>query len=130
MVAVEMLLTMPPEEPIIVAGCQNRLSCAIIPFANHDHARRVLYQSEKRSQQAIGFSTTNPNIRVDTNTHQLYYPQRPLFWTMLSDCLGKPEYPLGHNGILPRPEYFNGQCAIVAVNVHLGYNQEDSLVMN
>ncbi|KAL6985162.1 DNA-directed RNA polymerases IV and V subunit 2 [Sarracenia purpurea var. burkii] len=106
------------------------LSCAIIPFANHDHARRVLYQSEKHSQQAIGFSTTNPNIRVDTNTHQLYYPQRPLFRTMLSDCLGKPGYPLGHNGILPRPEYFNGQCAIVAVNVHLGYNQEDSLVMN
>ncbi|GFZ08289.1 nuclear RNA polymerase D2A [Actinidia rufa] len=106
------------------------LSCAIIPFANHDHARRVLYQSEKHSQQAIGFSTTNPNIRVDTNTHQLYYPQRPLFRTMLSDCLGKPGYPLGHSGIVPRPEIFNGQCAIVAVNVHLGYNQEDSLVMN
>ncbi|KAK6116854.1 hypothetical protein DH2020_049384 [Rehmannia glutinosa] len=32
--------------------------------------------------------------------------------------------------MLPRPEFFNGQCAIVAVNVHLGYNQEDSLVMN
>ncbi|KAA8515253.1 hypothetical protein F0562_018517 [Nyssa sinensis] len=106
------------------------LSCGIIPFANHDHARRVLYQSEKHSQQAIGFSTTNPNIRVDTLTHQLYYPQRPLFRTMLSDCLGKPGYSLSQNGILPRPEYFNGQCAIVAVNVHLGYNQEDSLVMN
>ncbi|KAG5563017.1 hypothetical protein RHGRI_005684 [Rhododendron griersonianum] len=106
------------------------LSAAIIPFANHDHARRVLYQSEKHSQQAMGFNTTNPNIRVDTNTHQLYYPQRPLFRTMVSDCLGKPGYPLGQNGIVPRAEYFNGQCAIVAVNVHLGYNQEDSLVMN
>nr|XP_027068856.1 DNA-directed RNA polymerases IV and V subunit 2-like [Coffea arabica] len=50
------------------------LSCGIIPYANHDHARRVLYQSEKHSQQAIGFSTTNPSIRVDTNIHQLYYP--------------------------------------------------------
>ncbi|CAK9182017.1 unnamed protein product [Ilex paraguariensis] len=106
------------------------LSCGIIPFANHDHARRVLYQSEKHSQQAIGFSTTNPNIRVDTNTHQLYYPQKPLFQTMLSDCLGKPGYPRGHSAKLPKPEFFNGQCAIVAVNVHLGYNQEDSLVMN
>ncbi|CDP07172.1 unnamed protein product [Coffea canephora] len=105
------------------------LSCGIIPFANHDHARRVLYQSEKHSQQAIGFSTTNPSIRVDTNIHQLYYPQKPLFRTMLSDSLGKPSYPR-HRGMLPRPEYFNGQCAIVAVNVHLGYNQEDSLVMN
>ncbi|KAK4735091.1 hypothetical protein R3W88_009352 [Solanum pinnatisectum] len=106
------------------------LSCGIIPFANHDHARRVLYQSEKHSQQAIGFSTVNPNNRVDTNTHQLYYPQRPLFRTMLADSLGKPKCAQYQKGMLPRPEYFNGQCAIVAVNVHLGYNQEDSLVMN
>lgn len=103
------------------------LSCGLIPFANHDHARRVLYESEKHSQQGIGFSTTNPNIRVDTLSHQMYYPQRPLFRTVISDCLGKPEYSLG---MLPKPEYFNGQNAIVAVNVHLGYNQEDSLVMN
>ncbi|XWS72757.1 hypothetical protein CRYUN_Cryun02cG0068400 [Craigia yunnanensis] len=106
------------------------LSCGIIPFANHDHARRVLYQAQKHSQQAIGFSTTNPNIRVDTLSHQMYYPQRPLFRTMTSDCLGKPGYPLGQNGMLPKPELYNGQNAIVAVNVHLGYNQEDSLVMN
>lgn len=106
------------------------LSCGLVPFANHDHARRVLYQSQKHSSQAIGFSTTNPNIRVDTLSHQLHYPQRPLFRTMTSDCLGKPGYPLGHHGMLPKPEFYNGQNAIVAVNVHLGYNQEDSLVMN
>lgn len=106
------------------------LSCGIIPFANHNFARRVLYQSEKHSQQAIGFSTTNPNIRVDTLTHQLYYPQRPLFRTMTSDCLGRQDYTLGYKNTAPRPEYFNGQNAIVAVNVHQGYNQEDSLVMN
>ncbi|KAL3633437.1 DNA-directed RNA polymerases IV and V subunit 2 [Castilleja foliolosa] len=106
------------------------LSCGTIPFANHDHARRVLYQSEKHSQQAIGYSTSNPSIRIDTNSHQLYYPQRPLFRTVLSDCLGKSKYSDHHKGMLPRPEFSNGQCAIVAVNVHLGYNQEDSLVMN
>ncbi|KAJ6731616.1 DNA-DIRECTED RNA polymerase I SUBUNIT 2 [Salix purpurea] len=105
------------------------LSCGIIPFANHDHTRRVLYQAQKHSQQAIGFSTTNPNIRVDTLSHQLHYPQRPLFRTMISDCLGKPGYPFGQNAVLPKLELFNGQNAIVAVNVHLGYNQEDSLVM-
>ncbi|KAJ8751808.1 hypothetical protein K2173_025998 [Erythroxylum novogranatense] len=106
------------------------LSCGIIPFANHDHARRVLYQAQKHSQQAIGFSTTNPNIRVDTLSHQLFYPQKPLFRTMTSDCLGNPRYLIGHNRVLPKPQFFNGQNAIVAVNVHLGYNQEDSLVMN
>ncbi|KAK0600276.1 hypothetical protein LWI29_013287 [Acer saccharum] len=106
------------------------LSCGLIPFANHNHARRILYQAQKHSQQAIGFPTTNPNIRVDTLTHQLFYPQRPLFRTMTADCLGKPDYHFGKNEILPRPEIFNGQNAIVAVNVHQGYNQEDSLVMN
>ncbi|CAJ1973639.1 unnamed protein product [Sphenostylis stenocarpa] len=106
------------------------LSCSLVPFANHDHARRVLYQSQKHSSQAIGFSTLNPNIRVDTLSHQLHYPQRPLFQTMTSDCLGKPAYPLGRSKIPPKAEFYNGQNAIVAVNVHLGYNQEDSLVMN
>ena len=106
------------------------LSCSIIPFANHDHARRVLYQAQKHSAQAIGFSTTNPNLRVDTLSHQLHYPQRPLFQTMTSDCLGKPGHQLGQNRVLPKPELHNGQNAIVAVNVHLGFNQEDSIVMN
>lgn len=104
------------------------LSCSLVPFANHDHARRVLYQSQKHSSQAIGFPTTNPSIRVDTLSHQLHYPQKPLFHTMTSDCLGKPEHPL--RMVLPKPEFYNGQNAIVAVNVHMGYNQEDSLVMN
>lgn len=106
------------------------LSCGIIPFANHNFARRVLYQAEKHSQQAIGFSTTNPNIRVDTLSHQLYYPQKPLFRTVIAECLGRADYSLGRKDNMPRPEYFNGQNAIVAVNVHQGYNQEDSLVMN
>ncbi|KAL8129089.1 hypothetical protein V2J09_018244 [Rumex salicifolius] len=106
------------------------LSCGIIPFVNHDHARRALYQSEKHSGQAIGFSTTNPNIRVDTLSQQLYYPQKPLFRTAISDCLGSSGSSSGKNQLLPKPEYYNGQNAIVAVNVHMGYNQEDSLVMN
>jgi DNA-directed RNA polymerase-4/5 subunit 2 len=103
------------------------LSAGIIPFVNHDHAKRALYQSEKHSQQAMGFSTTNPNIRVDTHTHSLFYPQIPIFRTTLSDCLGNS---ISENRTLARPEFFNGQSAIVAVNVHLGFNQEDSLVMN
>ncbi|KAK9061257.1 hypothetical protein SSX86_018437 [Deinandra increscens subsp. villosa] len=105
------------------------LSCGIIPFANHDHAKRVLFQAQKHSQQAIGYSTTNPSIRVDTLTHNLFYPQKPLFRTVLSDSLGTPKYN-NDQRLQSRDEYYNGQCAIVAVNVHLGYNQEDSLVMN
>uniref|UniRef100_A0ACD5UFI6 Uncharacterized protein n=1 Tax=Avena sativa TaxID=4498 RepID=A0ACD5UFI6_AVESA len=106
------------------------LSCGLIPFANHNFARRVLYQSEKHSQQAIGYSTTNPRTRVDTLSHQLYYPQKPLFKTVTADCIGRSDYPFGRKDEFSRPEYFNGQNAIVAVNVHQGFNQEDSLVMN
>ncbi|VVA99127.1 unnamed protein product [Arabis nemorensis] len=80
-------------------------------------ARRVLYQSQKHYQQAIGFSSTNPNIRCDILIQQLFYPQKPLFKTLASECLQKEVL-------------FNGQNAIVAVNVHLGYNQKDSIVMN
>ncbi|WOL00513.1 hypothetical protein Cni_G09226 [Canna indica] len=106
------------------------LSCGIIPFANHNFARRVLYQAEKHSHQAIGFSTVNPNIRVDTLSHQLYYPQKPLFRTVIAECLGRADPSIGRKDSIARPEYFNGQNAIVAVNVHQGFNQEDSLVMN
>lgn len=93
------------------------LSCSLVPFANHDFARRVLYQSEKHSQQAVGVSTVNPAARLDTASYQLFYPQRPLFRTTTSECLRKAEL-------------YNGQNAVVAVNVHHGYNQEDSLVLN
>lgn len=113
-------------DPSFVMG----LSCGIIPFANHNYARRVLFQAQKHSHQAIGISTTNPEIRVDTLMHQMYYPQRPLFKTVIADCLGRRDYSLGLKDGTSRPELFNGQNAIVAVNVHQGYNQEDSLVMN
>lgn len=106
------------------------LSCSITPFANHNFARRVLYQAEKHSHQAIGFSTVNPSIRVDTLSHQLYYPQKPLFRTVVSECLFSTGSSVGRKDTIARPEYYNGQNAIVAVNVHQGFNQEDSLVMN
>jgi hypothetical protein len=43
-------------------------------------------------------------------------------------CIGRSDYPFGRKDEFSRPEYFNGQNAIVVVNVHRGFNQEDSLV--
>jgi len=108
------------------------LSCSLIPFANHDNARRVLMQAQKLSQQAIGYSPTNSHTRLDTLSHQIFYPQRPLFQTVVSYGLGKAEtaYSFGQKDDFNTPEYFNGQNAIVSVNVHQGFNQEDSLVLN
>ncbi|KAK3122831.1 hypothetical protein QOZ80_8AG0618940 [Eleusine coracana subsp. coracana] len=106
------------------------LSCSIIPFANHNSARRVLMQSEKLSQQAIGYSPTNSHFRLDALSHQMYYPQRPLFKTVVADCLGRADHGFARKYDFTRPEYFNGQNAIVSVSVHQGFNQEDSLVLN
>lgn len=106
------------------------LSCSLIPFANHDNARRILMQAEKLSHQAIGYSPTNSRFRFDTLSHQIFYPQKPLFKTVVADCLGKAGYSFGQKDDYTTPQYFNGQNAIVSVNVHQGFNQEDSLVLN
>ncbi|KAH9317446.1 hypothetical protein KI387_019215, partial [Taxus chinensis] len=52
-------------------------------------------------------------IRIYSQTQALAV----FFSTMSSECLKKVEL-------------HNGQNAIVAVNVHYGYNQEDSVVLN
>ncbi|TVU42988.1 hypothetical protein EJB05_09417, partial [Eragrostis curvula] len=106
------------------------LSCSLIPFANHNSARRVLMQAEKLSHQAIGYLPTNSHSRLDALSHQMYYPQRPLFKTVVADCLGRTDHDFGRKDDCTRPEYFNGQNAIVSVGVHQGFNQEDSLVLN
>ncbi|KAF8398249.1 hypothetical protein HHK36_017176 [Tetracentron sinense] len=46
--------------------------------AFHGYAGRVLYQSEKHSQEAIGFHSTNPNIRVDTLS--LHFSLVHMYW--------------------------------------------------
>ena len=106
------------------------LSCSLIPFANHNNAKRVLMQAEKLSQQAIGYSPLNSCSRFDSLSHQIFYPQRPLFKTVVADCLGKADYNFGRKDDFTPTEYFNGQNAIVSVNVHQGFNLEDSLVLN
>lgn len=93
------------------------LNAGLIPFANRNLATRTLYQSEKHSRQAIGYYATNRRGRCDTTAHQLFYPQKPLFKTVSSECVNNMHF-------------YNGQNAVVAVNVHYGYNQEDSLVTN
>jgi len=51
---------------------------------------------------------------------------------VVSYGLGMAEtaYSFGQKDDFNTPEYFNGQNTIVSVNVHQGFNQEDSLVLN
>ncbi|KAI5070456.1 hypothetical protein GOP47_0014799 [Adiantum capillus-veneris] len=93
------------------------VSASLIPFANHNHTLRVLHQAQKHCRQAIGFYSTCLQARVDTSGQNLLYPQKPLVGTRFSR-------------LLERSELANGQNAIVAVCPYMGFNQEDSLVMN
>ena len=68
-------------------------------------------------KQAIGLYTSNYRKRLDTMTHILNYPQKPLVNTNMAKILFADEVPCGIN-------------VIVAIATFTGYNQEDSIMLN
>lgn len=70
--------------------------CAV---ANHDQAPRVTYQSAM-CKQALGIPAINFMQRMDTISHVLLYPQRPIVSTRLDDMLGVSSLPATQNPIV------------------------------
>jgi DNA-directed RNA polymerase II subunit RPB2 len=92
------------------------ICASLIPFANHNQSPRVAYEASM-SKQAIGIYTTNYQNRMDSNSHILWHPQKPLVSTKMSDIMKANELPTGQN-------------CIVAFGCYSGFNQEDSIIAN
>ncbi len=89
---------------------------SLIPYAEHNQSPRNSYEAAM-AKQALGIHTTNFLLRVDSRSHILHYPQKPLIDTR----------PMGIIGYDLRP---SGQNCVVAVISFEGYNMEDALIFN
>jgi len=92
------------------------ICASLIPYAEHNQSPRNSYEAAM-AKQALGIASTNFLLRVDSRSHILHYPQKPLVDTRPMDIIG---YDL-------RP---SGQNCVVAVVSFEGYNNEDALIFN
>ena len=68
-------------------------------------------------KQAVGVPTTKFQLRYDTFSNVLNYPQKPIVDTKLSKYLNLNKLPSGIN-------------VVIAIATWTGYNQEDSIIFN
>jgi len=98
--------------PSLILG----LLTSCIPFPHHNQAPRNTYQSAM-GKQAVGVPTTKFQLRYDTFSNVLNYPQKPIVDTKLSKYLNLNKLPSGIN-------------VVIAIATWTGYNQEDSIIFN
>ncbi len=89
---------------------------SIIPYAEHNQSPRNTYEAAM-VKQALGFYAANFLIRLDSRSHLLHYPQKPLVQTRTMDIIGYNVRPAGQN-------------MVVAVMSFTGYNMEDAVIIN
>jgi len=99
-------------DPSLIVG----ICGALIPFAEYNQSPRNTYQSAMM-KQALGVPMLNHANRMDTITHVMVAPQRPLVTTRVDTLVGASDAPAGIN-------------AIVVIKCYTGQNQEDSLIVN
>jgi DNA-directed RNA polymerase subunit B len=92
------------------------ICASLIPYAEHNQSPRNAYESAM-AKQALGVFSTNFFNRVDSRSHLLHYPQKPLTKTKAMEITSYNDRPSGQN-------------CVVAVLSFQGYNMEDAIVVN
>lgn len=87
-----------------------------IPFPEHNSAPRVLMAAQ-HTKQSLGLYASNFNLRSDTRSYVLFYPQRPMVQTRVYE--GLRNY-----------KRASGQNFVVAVLSYKGFNMNDAVVVN
>ncbi len=92
------------------------ICASLIPYAEHNQSPRNSYEAAM-AKQALGIHSTNLLLRVDSRSHVLPYPQKPIVDTRSMNSIGYDFRPSGQN-------------CVVAVISFEGYNMEDALIFN
>ena len=87
-----------------------------IPFPEHSQFPRNVFSCQQ-TKQAVSVYSSAYNTRFDTFGHILNYPQKPLVTTKYKKYTNIDKLP-------------NGENIVVAICSYLGYNQEDSIMIN
>ena len=98
--------------PLVIFGTE----AILLPFINYNKADRALIAA-KMVKQGLGYYFLNYPLRVDTDTHIMWYPQRPIVKTIGHEILEYDYHPTGVN-------------VVVAVLTYKGYNMDDAIVIN
>lgn len=90
-------------------------SASSVPWSDHDQAPRVSYQAGML-KQSVSTPAMNLNERFDLGyAHSLWYPQRPMADTIVSESRKLQEWPMGEN-------------LMIAIGSYDGLSQEDAIV--
>lgn len=89
---------------------------SVNPYPEHNMSQR-LEMSDSMLKQALGLYTANYNVRMDTESYIMHYPQNPISRTKYNEIIGLDKKPAGQN-------------FTIAVMPYLGYNIDDAIVLN
>jgi DNA-directed RNA polymerase subunit B len=88
----------------------------VLPYPEHNSSPRITMACAM-AKQSLGTYMSNFNLRYDTRSYVMYYPQAPMVQTSIYKALNLSEKAAGQN------------CVVALTSYH-GYNMADAIVVN